>query len=224
MTKPSTGTATSLLTAGVLIAAVWPAINARVGSFGQIRVGRAPCRAALSRSQVLLRSAYRLAEARERMARRPYDGEAALHAGEFELSRASQLALYSYEGLPRRASRAMEDDRDAYVSWRERFLRTDPTSNGCLARATSAATTALTLRLAPIARCRALLVLARARGSMGDLPGQIAALQEAARGEPRDMGLWVRLAEARSQAGRWTHARKAWAQARWLAGARGLQH
>lgn len=201
MTKPQTGIAISLLTAAVLAAALWPAIGALVGSFGEIRMGRAPRRlAALTRSQVLLRFVPRLAEAREQMARRLHDGEATLRVGELELGRASQLALWSYERLPRRPTPAPEDDRDACSIWQASFLRKDP--SGCLERAATAAKTALNLGLVPHTQCRALLVLARARGSMGDLRGQISALREAIRSAPGDVALRVRLAEACRQAGR----------------------
>jgi hypothetical protein len=135
-----------------------------------------------------------LGTARERMARQPGNGDAALEVAALEMCRSGLLVLAAYE----------DQSPTDYSAWRQALLRTDP--DGGLQRAARAARAALQTRLDPHSRRQALLLLAAARARMGDHRGEALSLAEAAWHEPDRPELWLRLAEAWGRGRRFARA------------------
>jgi predicted Zn-dependent protease len=134
-----------------------------------------------------------LSEARRRMREQPDDGPACLRVASLEMRRSDLLALLTEEmQSPTTAGTAPESRVNP--QWRQHFLRGDPA--GTLGRAARAAEAALRAPLDPPSRRRALLLLAAARAARGNYHGEVEALAEAARLEPGDATLWLRLSEA----------------------------
>lgn len=148
-----------------------------------------------------------LAEAHWKADRGASDAEARLRVASFELRRAELLAPVAYEARHgpdwRQLWRAPPDT----ASWRAEFLRRDP--DGCLTRASEAALAAAAQARDPARQLSALEVLASARAALGDVAGEVEALEGALRNAPENARLWMRLAEAYARAGQFARAEAA---------------
>jgi predicted Zn-dependent protease len=134
-----------------------------------------------------------LREARRQMREQPDDGPACLRVASLEMRRSDLLALLTEEMQSHTAAGTAPESR-VNPQWRQHFLRGDPA--GTLGRAARAAEAALRAPLDPPSRRRALLLLAAARAARGNYHGEVEALAEAARREPGEATLWLRLSEA----------------------------
>jgi predicted Zn-dependent protease len=134
-----------------------------------------------------------LREARRQMQEQPEDGPSCLRVASLEMRRSDLLALLTEEMQSHTAAGTAPESR-VNPQWRQHFLRGDPA--GTLGRAARAAEAALRAPLDPPSRRRALLLLAAARAARGNYHGEVEALAEAARREPGEATLWLRLSEA----------------------------
>jgi predicted Zn-dependent protease len=148
-----------------------------------------------------------LSEARRRMREQPDDGPACLRVASLEMRRSDLLALLTEEMQSRTAAGTAAPESRVNPQWRQHFLRGDPA--GTLGRAASAAEAALRAPLDPPSRRRALLLLAGARAALGHYHGEVEALAEAARREPGEASLWLRLSEAYQRTHQFTRATEA---------------
>jgi predicted Zn-dependent protease len=120
---------------------------------------------------------------------------------------ANLIALQAYPGTEGNAESHTDPAEHSDFLWRQRFLRSDP--EGTLSRAAAAAERALGTNLDRGIRRRGLLLLANARSALGDHAGEVAALADAVRREPHEAMLWMLLARAYREAGRFARAEAA---------------
>jgi tetratricopeptide (TPR) repeat protein len=208
MTRPTSVLPAALLGAAILAVAGCEAVRLLGASMCPPVVARAAASPAdASLSAALARCERLLGEAWNQRSNQPNDGPSCLRVASLEMRRGGLLALAAYEEECRQQV-AFPDDASALLPrWRSRFLHADPGS--ALTRATEAARAALRARLDAPARRQALLLLAGARAGLGNYAGEAAALAEAARREPEQAWLWLRLSEAYGRARRFAQAEAA---------------
>lgn len=192
---------------GLLVVGMLGVVAAVLVLWGTIASGRRTASSGNSVSAALARCDRLLAEARTQIARRPDDASVYLRVASLEMRRSDLLALTTYERQTPGGRERSDDRLSEYVAWRRQLLRTDP--DGTLKRVTQAARVALRGRLDLPSRREALLLLADARARLGDHHGEAAALEQAARQEPDQPRLWLRLAEAYGRARRFAQAEAA---------------
>jgi tetratricopeptide (TPR) repeat protein len=159
---------------------------------------------ALADAGALAQCERNLREARRQMREQPDDGPVCLRVASLEMRRSDLLALLTEEMQSHTAAGTSAPESRVNPQWRQHYLRGDPA--GTLGRAARAAEAALRAPLDPPSRRRALLLLAAARAARGNYHGEVEALAEAARREPGEATLWLRLSEAYGRAHQFARA------------------
>jgi hypothetical protein len=162
-------------------------------------------------AQALRECERRLSLGRARIVHPPRDGQEYLRVAFLEMQRARLLALLRREERGKASLAPEEASPGGEERGQDSFPPADP--GAALKGVAAAAEQALRRDLDVGSRRAALQLLATARTGLGDHAAAAVALGEAAREEPKNARLWLRLAEAHARARQFRHAQAAYAAA-----------